>query len=48
MIIFGAYEVSEISLGIIRQNGEDEDGNEIHITTLAFLLFYVEFIKIYK
>jgi hypothetical protein len=40
-------ELDELCLGFYLANGEDEIGNQIHITTIGFLIFSLELV-IYK
>jgi hypothetical protein len=48
MIVSGQFlELNELCLGVFLANGEDEMGNQIHITTIGFLIFSFE-ITIYK
>jgi hypothetical protein len=48
MIVSGQFlQLDELCLGFFLANGEDELGNQIHITTIGLLIFSFE-ITIYK
>lgn len=43
---FYVLNLDELQLGFSMNHGEDEMGNQIHMTTLGFLIFSINFIVI--